>query len=642
MNVIRTMTLRQLRAEKTRTGLTLLEITIASGLLTAVLLGGLSFARSVSPDSSSGLVPLVEWAAALVSVLLLFSASFLIRSAFSVSFSQRVRALGQLASIGATRRQLRASVYWEAALLGAVAIPAGMALSALGLFITFSVLNSFEAVVRLIGPLRLCASVPGLLFCAVWCVLMLFFAACGPARAAFRVQPVESVSGLSSLALSSGIPSSGASSAISSSGPLSSASHPSVQSLRRVKMQVRKAGRIRAWKTGKPLEPQLAKRICAQDKARHRALCAGMAISLALMMTAAGFSDGLRRAYAASAPAYACRWYIWGSQDGTRPAAMLDEAARLFPNIPSLQTELYTTMLNDTSSERYVWIRENLFVLEDDDFAAWYGALLPPESGVIPYVVSQSDSREPEGAVLSAWLLHNTALLQQADVCEKPLPLHAGDSPLSRSGWYIAAVTNRTAFDAAYGTFPAVQRQFAVYYDTEDGAPLMQPLYDLESVLGERQNGGSTFFQDYSATSEWAVHRTGITLLVNVFSWGFTVLVFLASAVSVIGTVSAGIALHRREYALLASAGMTQRQLNRMLRSQCLSYCAGLPFGFVLGALFCIVLSRFLIGAVGFWFNLLVAFLGSALLVGVCLLALALVRKNLARLSVVDALRGQI
>ena len=623
MNVIRLMTLRQLRAEKTRTVLTLLEIAIASGLLTAVLLGGLSMIQSIDPklNRENELTPLVLEAAAIVSVLLLFSAAFLIRSAFAVSFSQRVRALGQLASAGATRRQLRASVWWEAALLGTVAIPAGMALSALGLFVTFSVLNSFEAVVRLTGPLRLSVSVPGLLFCAAWCALMLFFAACGPARAAFRVQPVESVSGLSSSSRFS--------------GSLSSAAASSARNLRRTKAWASKAGRARTWKKGRPLEPQLAKRSAAQDKARHRALCAGMAVSLALMMTAAGFSDGLRRAYAASAPAFACRWHVWSGMDGTRPAEMLEKAARLFPDIPSLQVELNFSMLWDTATEQ--WVQENLFVLEDDDFAAWYGALLPPESGVIPYVVSQSESRAPEGAVLEAWLLHDTALLQQVGVCDKPSPLHVFDSPASRSYWYIAAVTNRTAFDAAFGTFPAVQREFSVYYDTNDAGPLMQPLYELAKEL----KNNDTLFQDYSATSEWAVRRTGITLLVNVFSWGFTVLVFLASAVSVVGTVSAGISLHRREYALLASAGMTQPQLHRMLRSQCLSYCAGLPFGFVLGALFCVWFANILHFSFESVIHLPVALLGSALLVGVCLLALALARKNLARLSIVDTLRGQ-
>lgn len=636
MNVIRLMTLRQLRAEKTRTVLTLLEITIASGLLTAVLLGGASFAQSVHPNTASDLVPLVERAAALVSVLLLFSAAFLIRSAFAVSFSQRVRALGQLASVGATRRQLRASVWWEAVLLGTVAIPAGMALSALGLFVTFFVLNSFEAVVRLTGPLRLAVSVQGLLLCAAWCALMLFFAACGPARAAFRVQPVERVSGLSSSSRFSGL--------------LSSAAASSARNLRRGKAWAQKEGkagkvwkwkigRSWVWKTKRPPEPQLARRSAAQDKVRHRALCAGTAVSLALMMTAAGFSDSLRRAYAESAPAYACRWYVWGNRDGTRPDETLEQAANLFPDIPGLQTELYSTMLKDTTSEKLVLILENLFVLEDDDFAAWYGALLPPESGVIPYVVSQSDSREPKGAVPSTWLLHDTALLQQVGVCDKPSPLHACDSPVSRSNWYIAAVTNRTAYEAAFGTFPAVQRQFAVYYETNDGEPLMQPLYELEAGL--KGDGCEAFLQDYTATSEWAVHRTGITLLVNVFSWGFTVLVFLASAVSVIGTVSADFALHRREYALLASTGMTQHQMNRMLRSQCLSYCAGLPFGLVLGVLFGIAFNRIFGGAFGMLSNFIAALLGSALLVGVCLLALILARKTLARLSVVDALRGQ-
>ncbi len=206
MNVIQTMTLRQMRAERTRTGLALLEITIASGLLSAVLMGGLSLVNMAYPDTPSLLaayrqspfVQLMLNATLVVAVLLLLATSFLIRSAFSVSLSQRVRALGQLASAGATRRQLRASVYWEALLLGTIAIPLGIVCAALGLWVTFSALNHVQAVTQIleeVGPsmktLRLSVSPLGLLFCALWSAAMLFLSARSPVRAAFRVEPVE-------------------------------------------------------------------------------------------------------------------------------------------------------------------------------------------------------------------------------------------------------------------------------------------------------------------------------------------------------------------------------------------------------------------------------------------------------------------
>ena len=79
----------------------------------------------------------------------------LIRSSFSASLAQRVRMLGQLASVGATRRQLRASVYLEAAALGLLAIPAGLLSTLIGLGVTFAFLNINASFVEQFGRLKL-------------------------------------------------------------------------------------------------------------------------------------------------------------------------------------------------------------------------------------------------------------------------------------------------------------------------------------------------------------------------------------------------------------------------------------------------------------------------------------------------------
>ncbi len=74
--------------------------------------------------------------ASLVLVLIIAASVALIYNAFGMSVSERVRYLGMLASVGATRRQKRNSVYFEGALLGMVGIPAGILAGILGIRIT--------------------------------------------------------------------------------------------------------------------------------------------------------------------------------------------------------------------------------------------------------------------------------------------------------------------------------------------------------------------------------------------------------------------------------------------------------------------------------------------------------------------------
>ena len=66
----------------------------------------------------------------------------LIYNAFAMSLSEKVRYLGMLASVGATRQQKRFGIYMEGLLLGLVGIPLGFGLGAAGSGITLHVLGS--------------------------------------------------------------------------------------------------------------------------------------------------------------------------------------------------------------------------------------------------------------------------------------------------------------------------------------------------------------------------------------------------------------------------------------------------------------------------------------------------------------------
>ena len=63
--------------------------------------------------------------AAIVIVIILFTAVFCISNSFSISITEKMRQYGMLASVGATPRQIRKNVYYEAFLLAAVGIPLG-------------------------------------------------------------------------------------------------------------------------------------------------------------------------------------------------------------------------------------------------------------------------------------------------------------------------------------------------------------------------------------------------------------------------------------------------------------------------------------------------------------------------------------
>lgn len=65
-----------------------------------------------------------------------FGSVSLIYNSFSISVAERTRQFGILKSIGATRKQIRDSVLYEALVLCAVGIPLGLLVGCLGIGIT--------------------------------------------------------------------------------------------------------------------------------------------------------------------------------------------------------------------------------------------------------------------------------------------------------------------------------------------------------------------------------------------------------------------------------------------------------------------------------------------------------------------------
>lgn len=66
--------------------------------------------------------------------------------------------------------------------------------------------------------------------------------------------------------------------------------------------------------------------------------------------------------------------------------------------------------------------------------------------------------------------------------------------------------------------------------------------------------------------------QRALITIVNVFSYGFIVLISLIAAANVFNTISTNINLRRREFAMLKSVGMTQKGFNKMMNFECLLY----------------------------------------------------------------------
>lgn len=128
--------------------------------------------------------------------IIMFGSVSLIYNAFSISISERTKQFGLLKSIGATKKQIMSSVIFEAMTLSAIGIPLGMLLGITGIGITFILSKDlfthlWREETRSVLTLRV--SPVALLLSAVLGLITVLISAYIPARKAAKVSAIDSI-----------------------------------------------------------------------------------------------------------------------------------------------------------------------------------------------------------------------------------------------------------------------------------------------------------------------------------------------------------------------------------------------------------------------------------------------------------------
>ena len=130
--------------------------------------------------------------AAVVALIIILTSVYCIKNSFNISITEKIRQYGMLASVGATRQQIKSSVKTEAAMLGVVGIPVGTMSGILASLILVKVVNALSAG-WLNVALSFHTSLPALILAVILSIATIYFSATGSARRAAKVTPLEAI-----------------------------------------------------------------------------------------------------------------------------------------------------------------------------------------------------------------------------------------------------------------------------------------------------------------------------------------------------------------------------------------------------------------------------------------------------------------
>ena len=128
--------------------------------------------------------------------LIVFGSVSLIYNSFSISVSERTKQFGILKSIGATKKQIKKSVLYEASVLCSIGIPIGLISGCLGIAITFYFLS--DSIATFLAELtdlkmRFVFSPVAIIAASVISFVTVIISAYIPAKKAIKINPIESV-----------------------------------------------------------------------------------------------------------------------------------------------------------------------------------------------------------------------------------------------------------------------------------------------------------------------------------------------------------------------------------------------------------------------------------------------------------------
>lgn len=587
-------------------------------------------------------------------VIILACSVSLIYNAFSISLTERAKDFGLLSSVGATKKQLRRSVYFEALALSIIGVPIGILCGFFGIAVTLHltgdlVTGLLTGSVQSGVVFRAVPSLPAFVCAGAVAVLTVLFSAWLPLKKAMKLDPISSIR--------------------------QNGDYQIPKKLR--------AGRISRSFFGVP--GLMSAKYYSISRKKYRTTVISLTLSVIIFLTSAGFTGILTELTGETANTANFDFSITASEEQYAEIRNLDcveECALVWDDqcqgflTSGVYTEEYLEFFRLKTGEQKgsTGCGVNVFFLEDEAFRAYLTEQgIDPEpyfTGDVPQAVcirSKSNIYIGHGDGTSERLNASATVFAELPAA---LELHSqqfstelidlimsfnGGLSCTPSNWQGNLVQTFTVFDteipAEYPTnedgtisFVRIPRTTETgetvfnhhYFSldtltvgelllTDDSIPALPAIevrdqtdvlpfgveqysnsHHLSLILPESVKFGnlSASLQvktsDYAAMTAWLrsnleeyeyqdllhsqMQSRNVVTMVNVFSYGFIILVSLICVCNVFNTISTNIALRRRDFGMLRSVGMQERQLRRMLGLECARYGVrsllwGLPIG---------------------------------------------------------------
>lgn len=531
-----------------------------------------------------------------VLILIVIASVMLIYNAFGMSLSERVRYLGMLASVGATKAQKRKSVYFEGAILGAIGIPVGIAAGILGIGVTLKLIGHKIISTGMImgisdSNMQMKVVVPlwAIIGIIVVSVFTIFISSFIPARKASKITPIDAI-----------------------------------RQRQEIKVKPKKLKSPKYIRKIFGYEGELAYKNLKRNGRKSRLITVSIALSIVLFISCNYFCNMFVQAsgYEKTIPyqisttiTYGHKKELYDALDkmqgvnkyyidtadmsislGKASDSIKNNDIKNLSNYNSAYSKLFDGREGVSAAIHYVDDREFNKLCENNgiDYNTFYGDSL--KCVLLNNLTHKQDSTKVfNNSIIGKHILQNPSYARDD---KNPLDIEVGGLVKFDKNSLPCTLVAPSVVGVImpYSQYVNVVNKgvkandipLGVCIETDEHKEVAE---NLTNLLTENDLGGTSVLDNVDSLQT----MNTVIFIIHVFVYGFISLISLITVANIINTISTNIALRRKEFAMLKSVGTTPKGFRKMVSLESVFYALkAVIFGVPISVLICVVLNKML------------------------------------------------
>ncbi len=529
---------------------------------------GYLIALETDPINNSGIGNL-GYVVIVVCIIIVFTSVFCIKNSFDISITEKIKQYGMLRSIGATKKQIKNNVFYEATILGLIGIPLGLLLGFIASYFLIIVCNILLKD-SLTGGLNmvLSYSVISYIVAILLGIITIYLSALKSARKASKISPIDSIRNSANIKLNS------------------------------KKLKVPKLIN-KIFGVGGEISYKNIKR----NKKSYRTTIVSLTISVLVFISLTYFMNTFMNEIKkeVSASEYNIDYNITSKED-KNIINKINQTVKL-DNIKNYSIIRTTngTFNNPKYNIEHENINDNIYIVSigEEAYKKYLKSLNlnyddVKDKGIlvdeIKYSVNKGDKIVNKQDRLYKY--------NKGDIVSMNLYIESNETNINLS---VGAISDVRPFglqrndadvyivvsDEYYDKINGGSQYYNVYFDSTNASKLQD---DIDKILKDER-------YHIDNKEEYVRIMRNLILLIGIFLYGFITVITLISVTNIFNTITTSMELRKPEFAMLKSVGMTTKEFNRMIRLESIFVCIkslifGIPIGLAISYVIYLLLSQ--------------------------------------------------